>query len=44
MNKCRWCEHSYNDNGQIKCPYWRCQLSQKEIVEILKILFKGDKQ
>ena len=43
MNKCGWCEHSYNDGGHLKCPYWRCQLSQEEIFAILKMLFKGEK-
>ncbi len=37
MNKCGWCEFSrLNQQGQLICPYFRCQLTQKEILKILE--------
>lgn len=43
MEKCGWCEYSYRDGGLLKCPYFRCRLSQEEINELLKLIFKTGK-
>lgn len=47
MCKCDWCECSgpeRDNKGRLKCRFSICQLDQKEILEILKNLPKGDKK
>lgn len=39
MCKCDWCRHAgpeRDSKGRLKCQFSICQLSQKEILEILK--------
>lgn len=42
INKCSFCENSYNNNGKLECYYSRCRLTKKEIEEMIKVLKEGD--
>lgn len=38
MRKCDWCPHSRLKNGELKCPYSLCLLTESEIIKMLKNL------
>ena len=47
MDKCAWCKCSGPERdakGRLKCRFSICQLSQKEIIEILKNIPKEEEK